>query len=232
MNAVQETAPNLGELAPLPALLTAYAPAAARDWQRLCWLLDQRLADVVRRASEPTIAAIRLAWWDAVLVEGDRSKGGGEPLVEAWRAMAPGGSAPLAERLIDGWRVLLSTEALCETELADFGRKRGGGLFTLIAGAPDQAGAMDAALTGAGACWALWDLAAHTRDEALAKAAIAQAGRDAAARVSPGLPRSRPLKPLRLLHDLVQADVRAGRVPAAGFEARHYRRLLWRGLIG
>lgn len=203
--------------------MVAYAPLAARPWHRLCWLLDQRLADVVRRATEPTIAAIRLAWWDAVLVEGDRAKGGGEPLVEAWRKTAPDGAAAFAEQLIDGWRVLLSMEPLTAEELTEFARKRGEGLFGLLA---KNGGA---GLGDAGAGWALWDLAAHMQDKVTAQAAIDIAARDFAHTVP--LPRLRTLKPLRLLHDLALADIKAGRVPE-GFEARHYRRLLWRSLIG
>jgi hypothetical protein len=38
-------------------------------------------------------------------------------------------------------------------------------------------------------------------------------------------------KSLRLLYGLVAADVRAGRIPDRGFEARHYRALLWRSLF-
>lgn len=223
MNPVSQTSENLGELAPLPALLLAYAPAAAREWQRLCWLLDQRLAQVVRRGGEPTIAAIRFAWWDAVLVEGDIAKGRGEPLVEAWRAIAPADAAPLVERLIDGWRMLLGAEPLGADELADHARERGGGLFGLIAGRADEG------LTQAGAAWALWDLAAQGGDVALVDAAMAQ-GRALAA--SADLPRDRVGKPLRLLHDLARRDLAARHVPREGFTARHYRRLLWRGLIG
>ncbi len=215
-------------LPPLATLVSAYAPPARRSWHRLCWLLDQRLAAVVRRGGEPTIAAIRLAWWDAVLVEGDRTKGGGEPLVEAWRKLAPAGAGPLAGRLIDGWRTLLGSEALSAQDLADFGAKRGGGLFELIAGADGVAA--PESLARAGAVWALWDLAGHAGDPALAQAAIAQA-RDSAAAGPGTLPRGRALKPLRLLHALARADALAGRIPAHGFEGRHYRALLWRSLF-
>lgn len=231
------TVENLAELAPLPTLLIAYAPVRLRPWHRLCWLLDQRLAGVVRRAGDPTIAAIRLAWWDAVLVEDDRAKGGGEPMVEAWRALAPADAAVRTEQLIDGWRTLLSPEALTPDDLADFSCKRGGGLFGLLAtGSSAGSGAEtsglpdDPTLTAAGASWALWDLAAHTRDAALARSAIDQARRGLEKAAS--LPRHRALKPLRLAHELARVDIAAGRVPAGGFEGRHYRRLLWRSLLG
>jgi phytoene synthase len=210
-------------LAPLPMLLLAYAPAAQRPWQRLCWQLDQRLGAVVRRAGDPMVAAIRLAWWDAVLVEGDREKGGGEPLVEQWRQIAPVQAAPAAEALIDGWRQLLSAEPMGPEELAWYGTRRGGGLFALLG-----QGALSAETDKAGAVWALWDLAGHASDAALAQAAIAAAGDPARA----GAVVPRALKPLRLLHDLARRDALAGRVPEGGFSARHYRRLLWRALVG
>jgi phytoene synthase len=208
----------MADLGPLQRLLLAYAPASERDWQGLCWLLDQRLAAVVQRGSEPTIAAIRLAWWDEVLVEQDRAKGGGEPLVERWRAIAPAGAGAAAERLIDGWRLLLSPEPLSEDDLRAYGLARGGGLFGLIAGDVDEA------LAGAGAVWALWDLAGHVRDEELARQALAAARLLAdGAGVMPG---GRAAKPLRLAHAVARRDVLAGAVPPTGFSLRHYGRLL------
>jgi phytoene synthase len=223
MNDASNMAQMLTELPPLQALLTAYAPRMRRAWHALCWTLDQRLAAVVRRGGEPTIAAIRLAWWEEVLVEGDRSKGRGEPLVESWRAAAPEGAAAFASLLIDGWRGLIGPEALTPNDLVHFGAKRGGGLFGLIADA-----APDDALARAGSIWALWDLSGHTNDPFLAHAALAEAQAQAAA--LGGLPRGRAPKPLRLLYGLAQADVRAGRIPV-GFEPRHYRALLWRSLL-
>lgn len=216
------------DLPPLPRLLCAYAPPAARDWQRLCWQLDQRLAAVVRRGGDPTIAAIRLAWWDAVLVEDDRTKGGGEPLVEQWRATAPAGAASAAERLIEGWRLLVAPEAFSDADLRTYGDARGGGLFALLARAAGTD--LDATVRGAGRLWALWDLAGHVRDPALAQRAITVA-RDAQAEAPAPLP-GRALKPLRLARAVALPDVRAGRVPPAGFAPRHYGRLLLGALRG
>ena len=221
MNDTPNVAQMLAELSPLPALLTAYASRRARAWHILCWTLDQRLAAVVRRGGEPTIAAIRLAWWDAVLVEGDQAKGRGEPLVEAWRAVAPAGAAACAGLLIDGWRTLLGAQVLTPDDLVHFGAKRGGGLFGLIAST-----AHSDVLARAGSVWALWDLAGHTNDPFLAEAAMAEAQ----AHAQESFPADRSLKPLRLLYHLSHADMNAGRIPH-GFEARHYRALLWRSLL-
>jgi 15-cis-phytoene synthase len=70
------------EQLPPPLLLAiAHAPPDLRD--RLGWLLrfDQRLAQLVERASEPLIAQLRLAWWRDALAKdaGERPKG--EPLL-------------------------------------------------------------------------------------------------------------------------------------------------------
>lgn len=223
MNDGPDMAQMLAELPPLARLLTAYAKAPQRRWHALCWTLDQRLAAIVRRGGEPTIAAIRLAWWDAVLVEGDRTKGGGEPLVEAWRRAAPEGAGPATESLIDGWRALLGAESLSPQHIAEFGGKRGGGLFRLIANADDDA------LMKAGAVWALWDLAAHVSEPGVSAMAMDAAQEVLSERV-PLAPKDAP-KPLRLLYGIAAADIRAGRVPDRGFTGRHYRALLWRSLF-
>jgi len=230
VNAAPGQGLSTAELAPLQRLLLAYAPASARRWHGLCWLLDQRLAAVAQRGGEPTIAAIRLAWWDAVLVEDDRTKGGGEPLVERWRAIAPGGAGAAAGALIDGWRMLLSPEPLSAADLRAYGLARGGGLFALLASGDEAAGGE--ALRRAGAVWALWDLAAHVRDEALARQALAVARELASEAPGQAVLTNRALKPLRLAHAIALPDVRAGAVPGAGFSLRHYGRLLRASLPG
>jgi hypothetical protein len=212
------------DLPPLSRLLLAYAPPQLRLWHRLCWLLDQRLAAVVRRGGDPTIAAIRLAWWDAVLVEQDAGKGGGEPLVEQWRAIAPEGSGARAERLIDGWRMLASPDPMGAEDLATYAAARGGGLFSLLAAGSEQ----DEAVARAGRQWALWDLAGHVRDKVLAGLALEVAR----AQGSGAAPSGAALKPLRLAQAIARPDIAAGKVPDGGFSLRHYGRLLLASLRG
>lgn len=215
-------------LPPLQRLLLAYSPAEARAWHALCWSLDQRLAGVVRRGGEPTITAIKLAWWDAVLVEDDRAKGSGEPLVEQWRDLAPDSVNGAVARLIDGWRELASPEALGDDDLLAYGQARGGGLFSSLAAL--GTGAEPRAVETAGALWALWDLAAHVQDEALAARALLVAR--ALISDDAGPVRGATLKPLRLARAIVEPDVLAGRVPGGGFSLRHYGRLLMASLKG
>lgn len=232
-----DTTPETGVASPpdmpvLARLLLAYAPADRREWQGLCWQLDQRLAAIIRRGGEPTIAAIRLAWWDDILVAGDRSKGGGEPLVERWRAIAPDNVGPEAEQLIDGWRALAVPELMSDEDLLSYGLARGGGLFGLLARADAGAAGQDQreAIAQAGSLWALWDLAAHVRDDAFARRALDVAR----TLLDPSVPkpRGRALKPLRLARAIVLPDIRAGRVPSEGFALRHYGRLLRAALRG
>lgn len=227
VNPAENGAPALDDLPPLQRLLLAYAPDRRRPWHALCWLLDQRLAAIVRRGAEPTIAAIRLAWWDAVLVERDVQKGGGEPLVERWREIAPEGVETVAERLIDGWRLLAAPEPLGEGDLLSYAELRGGGLFALLA-APEAA---DGEAVGqAGMLWALWDLAAHVRDTGLSARAMALAQSLPAAGKG-GLPGA-SLKPLRLAQAVALPDIAAGAIPSGRFSFRHYRRLLLASLRG
>jgi Phytoene/squalene synthetase len=223
----REPSIDLVELPPLQRLLLAYAPPDARAWHSLIWQLDARLAELVRRRGDPTIAAIRLAWWDAVLVEGDQSKGSGEPLVEQWRRLATGGAEDAADQLIDGWRVLISPDPLNDQDLLDYAQARGGGLFRLLAGAKGEVA--PESISRFGAIWALWDLAGHVHDDALALRSIKAA--QALHGGNPQPPKMLP-RPLRLLVAVTLPDVRAARIPSPAFTPRHYARLLMAALRG
>lgn len=228
MNTAEISGISPAGLPPLPRLLLAYAPAGVRDWQALCWSLDQRLATVVGRGGEPTIIAIKLAWWDEVLAMGETQKGRGEPLVERWRALAPVAASAPAERLIDGWRVLASPDSLEDRELLAHALNRGGGLFGLLAG--EKVIGRENAIERAGGLWALWDFAGHVGDESLAQRALALAGElppvDVQQLDGAGL------KPLRLALAVASSDIRAQRIPRGGFSLRHYARLLLASLRG
>lgn len=228
MNSAETLGLSPADLPVFPRLLLAYAPAPACPWQLLCWLLDQRLAAIARRGGDPVIAAIRLAWWDEVLVEGDLSKGSGEPLVEQWRSIAPREAAKAAERLIDGWRYIIAEQAMSDADLRDYGEARGGGLFALLAAGSEQADTQ--AITQAGALWALWDLAAHVRDDALSRRALAVA--NAISLEGGKAPSGRVARPLRLARAVVLPDIKRREAPTGGFSPAHYARLLIASLRG
>jgi phytoene synthase len=205
------------DLPPLQRLLLAHAPARERQWNEIVWALDQRLAAVVRGVSEPMIALIRMAWWEEALVADDRSKGNGEPLVEAWRAAAPSNETRAhAARLIEGWRSLVEDRSDGgPIDLQRYADERGAGIFGLIGGA-------EAAMASAGAIWALWDLSGHVRDLDLANRAIALGQQLASAS---SWREARLPRPLRLAMAVALPDIRAGRIPGS-FSLRHYLRLL------
>ncbi|WP_070151342.1 hypothetical protein [Sphingobium phenoxybenzoativorans] len=155
------------EIVPLARLLSAYGGRdAARH--RLIWAFDARLADIVRTTREPVIGQMRLTWWHEVLTDAAQAKGRGDPLVDAWRAAGmAAGKGCLA--MIDGWEELIGPDAPDDTALRAFAERRGGGLFSALAGEPDDPSAL---LQNAGAVWALWDLSGHVTSGATADRAI------------------------------------------------------------
>ena len=88
------------------------------------------MADVVQRSTEPTLGAIKLAWWCERLQELDEGKVPAEPRLQAAAAeLLPRGvsGAELAQ-LEDGWLALLE-----ETPQAERALERGAKLFNLAA---------------------------------------------------------------------------------------------------
>lgn len=218
---------SLGDdaLPPLAMLLSAHAPGRQVDRHRALWAFDARLAKVARTTSEAMIGQMRLAWWNDVIDDGTGMKGQGEPVVDAMRASgamrAPGLSA-----LIDGWEVLVVEAEIDLTGLRDYAVGRGGGLFGALAGVADA----PEWLTTAGQVWALWDLAGHVGDEALAKAAV-----DLAQTLLPqveGARWTRAWKPLRIAFTLARQDVLGGRGAPTGISRALAWRLLRIALVG
>jgi phytoene synthase len=92
--------------------------------------VDEAMGDVVAKATEPALAAIKLAWWRERLQELDEGKVPAEPRLQAAaEALLPRGisGASLAE-LEDGWLTLLDPEP----DIARVG-ERGAKLFALAA---------------------------------------------------------------------------------------------------
>lgn len=114
------TIPAPEELDPEEQLALVYAPAT--DGARLTLLLafDHRMNGILRSASEPMLAQIRLAWWREQLDALDAGKAPpAEPLLERI-AVQPDSRAAIRS-LIDHWDdILLDPEQLAEQ--ADKGR--------------------------------------------------------------------------------------------------------------
>ena len=216
-------APGMDGLPPLSQLLSAYAGADAVR-QRTVWAFDARLAHLARTTSEAMIGRMRLAWWNDVIDDASGLKGQGEPVVDAMRASGAMASPGLVA-MIDGWEILVAEPEIDTTDLRDYALGRGGGLFRALANvedAPDW-------LMRSGQAWALWDLAGHVGDDALAQAAM-----DLAREILPDAvgPWARGWKPLRILTTLVRQDVSAGHRAPVGMPRALAWRLLRIALVG
>lgn len=91
-------------------LVRLYWPVALRPAFDALFAIDDAMAEVVAKASEPALAAIKLAWWRERLQELDDGNVPAEPRLQAAAAeLLPRGltGADLAE-LEDGWAGLLS----------------------------------------------------------------------------------------------------------------------------
>ena len=85
---MSETDSLLGSLPVLHRLALTYAPARATRPTLALLALDARLAGIVRSASEPMLAQLRLAWWREQLEIDLTARPAGEPLLavlESWR---------------------------------------------------------------------------------------------------------------------------------------------------
>lgn len=212
------------ELAPLPALLAAHGGRAAGR-HRAVWAFDARLAQVARSTSEAMIGRMRLAWWNDVIDDVAGAKGRGEPVVDALRATGAI-AAPGLVAMIDGWEVLVAEPEIDAQALRDYAAGRGGGLFRALAGESNIPDWLDAA----GRIWALWDLAGHVGDAALARAAIGEA--EALVPRLRGVRWPRGWKPMRIAATIAAQDVVAGRGAPAGMPRAMALRLLRISLVG
>src|SRR5919107_5615783 len=93
-------------------LVRLYWPVELRPAFDALFDIEDAMADVVTRATEPALAAIKLAWWRERLEELDRGQVPAEPRLQAAAAeLLPRGvsGAELAE-LEDGWATLLDEQ--------------------------------------------------------------------------------------------------------------------------
>ncbi len=193
------TASLIDTLPVLQRLALSYAPKPARE----AWLgllaLDARLAGVVRAASEPMLAQLRLAWWREQFREPLTEAPAGEPLLAVLRAWEPQRAA--LEGLVDGWEAITADPPLPATAMMTLARARGRALGALatLAGASD-----DEAAERLGLEWALADIAGRLADKREKDLASALVG--ACEWRSARLPRA--MRPLAVMHGLAARAVR------------------------
>lgn len=144
-------------------LALSYAPRRARGATLALLALDTRLAGIVRGASEPMIAQMKLAWWRERLSEKPAGWPEGEPLLALLREW-PGNVAALVA-LVDGWEALLAEE-FDEAAMASFSEGRADAWRAL----GDGLGVHEVSLINAWDAahrWALHDLLLHLQSDEL-----------------------------------------------------------------
>ena len=203
------------------ALVLSYAPADARPALAALLALDDRLRDIVARAREPVIGAMRLTWWADALEKLDAAPPPAEPLLRRLAAdvLPRGVKGSALAGTVDGWERLLDADGL---DLPAYAAERGGRLFACAA---QVLGGEDARVGPVGEGWALAGLARErpamaTEALALAQARLAGAWRRA-------WPRA--LRPLGAMGLLARFDVEGTTAPGS---PRRVGRLLLHRMTG
>ena len=138
----------------LQRLSLSYAPRASKMQTLGLFALDARLAEIVRKACEPAMAQLRLAWWREAFARPVATWPSGEPLLaclEVWE-----GHIPALAKLVDAWEEMTAEAPMPADRLAQLGRARGYTFAALaeLVGAPEDA---DLAFR-MGQGWALVDI--------------------------------------------------------------------------
>jgi len=189
----------------LPALqrvALAYAPRAARLQTLALFALDARLASLVRHASEPMLAQLRLAWWRETLAGDPAHWPKGEPLLAALSSWE--GQLSALSGLVDGWEAMTEHAPLPQDAINELAGARGAAFAALarLVGADDEA----ELAARRGQAWAHADIASrltHPEEKRSAMARVAEQEWQAG-----GLPRR--LRPLAVLHGLAARSAKRG----------------------
>ena len=130
-------------------LVRLYWPVQLRPAFDALLDIDEAMGDVVAKATEPALAAIKLAWWRERLGELDQGKVPAEPRLRAAaeELLARGIAGKSLAEIEDGWAALLEAEPDLERVGA-----RGAKLLTL---GSKLLGAGDPQLAAAGRLYAL-----------------------------------------------------------------------------
>jgi phytoene synthase len=185
--------------------------------------LDARLAGVVRAASEPMLAQLRLAWWREHFRRPLADAPAGEPLLAALSVWEPQRAA--LGGLVDGWEALTADAPLPATAMMELARARArafSGLAVLANAASGQTAAEELGLE-----WSLADVAsklADSRERDLAGALL-----KSCAWKHRTLPRT--MRPLAVLHGLAAHAFRRGE-GADGLSPRGFALAMRIGLLG
>lgn len=170
-------------------------PSRVRPAFAALWDIDLAMADVVAASSQPTLGAIKLAWWREALERLDFGEVPQEPRLRAVadQLIRRGITGSEISGLEDGWLPLLETPPWGQSA-ADGLRRRGRLLFRIGARLLD---CDPADAEAAGALWSLVDGARNITDFYTRRFLL-----DEARKAIADLPRSRPPRKLRNLTTL------------------------------
>jgi phytoene synthase len=122
------------QLPPPANLAVAYTPVAFRPAFTLMLQLDARFADIVRKAREPMIAQIKLAWWRDAFAAEPALRPKGEPLLQALGACGDVISPSALEDLVSAWELLLGEREWAAQDVETHAALRGRAIFGSYAG--------------------------------------------------------------------------------------------------
>ena len=117
------------QLPPPANLAVAYTPVAFRPAFTLLLQLDVRFADIVRKAREPMIAQIKLAWWRDAFAAEPALRPKGEPLLQSLGACGDLISPPALEDLVSAWELMLGEDEWADQDVETHAALRGDAIF-------------------------------------------------------------------------------------------------------
>ncbi len=143
-------------------LALAHTPAAMRPRLRALFALDQRLARIIGKATEPMLAQMRLSWWREMLEQDPAQRPQGDAVLDAIGEKWAGEEAALRD-LVNGWEHLLADPPLPEAEAEKFVEARAGALCAFARVSPGEKAYKNVNL--AAQIWAIADLAAKVHSD-------------------------------------------------------------------
>lgn len=213
--------PDIERLGRVQRLAFAYAPARWREDFAALMVLEAQFEDFVRKASEPVLGQMRLAWWRDRFSDDPANWPKGNPLLAQLANW--GQSASGLGDVVDGWEVLLSARPLSEDAILSHAGGRAAGWRALAGriGAEGEGSDIDRSAQR----YALVDFAWSGVEESERAQALALAR---------SLPRGgrlpRDLRPLAVLDGLTQRALATDRPPLS--RASDMLRALRTGLFG
>ena len=117
------------QLTPPANLAVAYTPVAFRPAFSLLLQLDVRFADIVRKAREPMIAQIKLAWWRDAFATEPALRPKGEPLLQALGACGDVIAPSMLQDLVSAWELMLGEGERAAQDVETHAALRGRAIF-------------------------------------------------------------------------------------------------------